>query len=216
MFAPIFTSRRQLFKSRLRGVCALAESSASRYCGQAGGNRAARCCPLSFLDMQVCIPVRKLAAICKCPAKSDGAYASWHNPVPWFSCDLTKTSLSGLGGREPLPSLLKQVRASVHSSFPKGCLDSRWWPGHWLKWFGLKVIGSLLAFLFHVLHDRLWQTVWKVRRLWIKTTNDRSVETSRLVKIQGSELWIRGIWLIHCTSSSIFLVLEQVDPEVHF
>lgn len=56
----------------------------------------------------------------------------------------------------------------------------------------------------------------KERRLWIRRTNDRSVEKSWLVKIQGTGLWIQGIWLVHCTSSSIILILKQVDPEVHF
>ena len=154
----MLTSRRQLFKSRLGRVCALAESSAPRYCGQAGGNRTARCCPVSFLDMQACIPVRKLAAICQCPAKSDGTCDSWHNPVPWFSCDLTETGLAGTEGRDLLPSLLKQILASLPGSFPEGCLDSQWWwPRRWLEWFGLKVIRTLLASCYVVCPP--WQTL---------------------------------------------------------
>lgn len=142
--APILTSQIQLFKSRPRGAPALAESSASRDGAQIGGNRAARRCLLSCVEMQVCTQARKPVVTCKCSALSHGTIASWHNWMPWFLWYWTKVALTGTGDWMRCPvfqcwSMLGYavVFLSLYSWPP--CL------GPCLEQFSLKFIKNLLV-----------------------------------------------------------------------
>lgn len=143
--APILTSQIQLFKSRPRGAPALAESSASHDCVHLGGNRAARRCLLSCVDMQVCTQARKLAATCKRSALPHGTIASWHNWMPWFPWYWTKVALTGAGDWMHCPVF--QCWSMLGYAVVFLSLYSSWLPylGPCLEQFSLKFIKNLLV-----------------------------------------------------------------------
>lgn len=86
--------------------------------GQAAGDRAAKRCLVSSLEMQACGPAWKPVATRECSTMANGALAI-DTVQYWSSCGLTKAALIGTGDRDVLPSLPKQTHARVQSSSPE-------------------------------------------------------------------------------------------------
>lgn len=155
MFAPIWTSQITALQKQTEKPRAVAESSASRDCGQAGGDRQEETEQTSivfyyFLKCKHAYLWRELVAACKCSAASHGTLVMMQSGTLVFRLS-DKGSFDWLGhvGMGRLSFLWKHIHAGMPSSFPKDCPYS-WLQclGHCLEHFGLKVIKDLLVSCF--------------------------------------------------------------------
>lgn len=163
----MLASQIQLFESRPGRAPCFTETSPSRYCGQAGGNRAVKRCLFSLLEMQI-YTLWGTQWPLECSAMSSGTLAVDIDLYLGFM--LTKATLIGTGD-QPCCPFFAAGPGQHTQSFPKACLHS--WLTSWPLCRAVCSKGHQAPayILFYVLCDRVRLTIQKEGGggLWVRT-----------------------------------------------